>query len=323
MHIPTDIGTVKRVNLYIGTAALVTGCLMAAEFGRSMSLLHAATLCLLSVAAAFLFPYVDHLRRNGSRTAATGLAVVGVIFISVEYFSHLGYTVGHRVRDTEETLVQNTKYDGRQEQVAEAKASLALAEKQLSALMDQNAWAASVTADALRARLESANLAITQEAKRGGCGKLCLERTKERDGLQSQIATAEQKGKLLDQIESTKKWIASAREKAEGTQHVSSKIVSQTKFVSQLATLELEPGKAALTWSQIAIGAMIALVTTFLAPVCYFIAFGDRPSARTVMAPHTPVPTHAPVGAVHHHTTILDETLRRWAQRPEAQAVAV
>jgi hypothetical protein len=32
-----------------------------------------------------------------------------------------------------------------------------------------------------------------------------------------------------------------------------------------------------MNWTQIAIGALIALVTTFLAPVCFFMAFGDAP----------------------------------------------
>ncbi len=55
-------------------------------------------------------------------------------------------------------------------------------------------------------------------------------------------------------------------------------------FVSQLATLELDPGKAAFTWSQIAIGAAIALVTTFLPAVCFFVAFRDRHSAPATAA---------------------------------------
>lgn len=311
MHIQTDIATVRKANLYIGTVALVTGCLMAFEFGRSMSYLHAITLCLLSLAVAFLPTMAHHHWKGGNRPTGTILAVVAVLFTGVEYFSHLGYTIGHRVRDTEEATVQNTKYDGRQEQVAEAKSSLALAEKQLGALMEQNGWAASVTADALRAKIESANLAIAQEAKRGGCGKLCLERTKERDTLQSQIALAEQKGKLVDQIEATKRWIADARTKAESTAHVSSKIVAQTKFVSQLATFEIEPGRDALTWTQIGIGAAISLVTTFLAMVCYFVAFGERKEivspahVREIMASASPTPETMHAAAEHRPTAPL------------------
>jgi len=55
-------------------------------------------------------------------------------------------------------------------------------EKRLAELEGANAgWITTVTADALRAQLASAELAISQEAARGGCKAKCLARTQERD----------------------------------------------------------------------------------------------------------------------------------------------
>ena len=64
MAIATDYSTVRKTNLYLGAATLAVGCAMAFEFGRSMSYLHALSLCCLSIAVAFL-PSVVQARAPG------------------------------------------------------------------------------------------------------------------------------------------------------------------------------------------------------------------------------------------------------------------
>lgn len=276
MHIGTDIQTVKRVNLYLGAAALAVGCLMTMEFGRSMSWLHAASLCLLTVAAALLPAYVHHLWSDNAKPTAAMLGAVAVLFVGTEYFSHLGYTIGHRVRDTEETTVQNVAHDNAQAVLADERANIGMWRKQLADLTAQNAWATTVSPDGLKAQLGAAQKDIDLETQRGGCKQKCQKLMVAKADLENRIAVASQAIDLGKKIEATQRIIDSKTTTAATTEHKSSKVVSQTKFVSQLATMELEPGKAALTWAQIAIGALIALVTTFLAPVCFFVAFRDR-----------------------------------------------
>lgn len=276
MAIATDYQTVKRTNLYLGAVTLTVGCLMAFEFGRSMSLLHAASLCCLSVAVAFLPSVVHRYVQERSWGIAGTLGVICAVFLAVEFFSHLGYTVGHRVRDADEATVQNTTYAEVQDNLKSEKDNLAMWRKQLVDLKAQNAWAASVTADALRAKLDVANEKIRQEEARGGCGPVCLKLRTERADLNSRIATVEQVENLAKQIAATQKIIDGKVDTAKTTEFKSSKIVNQTKFVSQIWTASLDPDKSAMTWSQIGIGFAIALVTTFLAPVCFFVAFGDK-----------------------------------------------
>ncbi len=91
--------------------------------------------------------------------------------------------------------------------------------------------------------------------------------------------------------------------------------MNQTKFVSQLATGDLEPSKEAFTWSQIAIGVLIAFVTTFLAPVCFFIALRDgsggvlsaaaRRSPEPHRSPSAPAPGLSVIGAGSTRTGLL------------------
>lgn len=261
-----------KVLLYVGYAAVALGFCMTFEFGRSMSLLHAGAMGLLTIAAAFMWPEVDRRWRDKRKISAGLMTAAGILFVGVELFSHLGYTVGHRIRDAEEATVQNARYSSAQEAVSEDKTNLAMWQERLKKLEGEYAWLPTVTSEALQARLASANLAIEQESKRGGCGPKCLERTKERDEIASRMNLARERADLTGKIEATKRVLAGARDKADTTEFKTSKIISQTKFVSQLATFELEPGKAALTWAQIGIGFLVALVTTFLGPVCIYLS---------------------------------------------------
>lgn len=326
MALATDYSTVKKTNLYLGAATLAVGCAMAFEFGRSMSYLHALSLCCLSIAVAFLPSVVHKYFQERSWGVASVLGVITVAFIAVEFFSHLGYTVGHRVRDAEEATVQNTTYSAVQDNLASEKENLAMWRKQLADLKAQNAWTASVTADALRAKLEVANEKIRQEEARGGCGPVCLRLKTERADLNSRIATVESVENLAKQIAATQKIIDGKVDTAKTTEFKSSKIVNQTKFVSQLMTMSLEPDKSAFTWSQIGIGFMIALVTTFLAPVCFFVAFADRKpgvahdkaAEGTLLRPASqpiPSPVTAPVPSMHGQVVVGSELARRIAAR--------
>lgn len=286
--------TNERVLLYVGLAALAVGCAMTFAFGLSMSKLHAVALALLSIAAGVIWGPIDRLRAAGRKGLARFLTACGVFFICAELFSHLGYTVGNRVAEVEMTGVQNVKHQMAGDAVEDNRASLKMWTERLQKLEGEHAWTATVTADALRAQLASANLAIEQEAKRGGCGPRCLARTKERDDIATRIALAEERGELAKKIEATRRIVDDRRDKAAATEYKSSAILNQTKFVSQLATLELDPGRAALTWAQIAIGFVVALVTTFLAPVCLYLSSDRASSAGAVTAGHVHVPDLPP-----------------------------
>lgn len=292
MHGTITRETNQRILLYVGLAALAVGCAMTFAFGLSMSLLHAFALALLTIAAGVIWGPIDRLRAAGRRGLAAFLTGCGVFFICAELFSHLGYTVGNRVSDVEMTTVQNVKHQMAGDAVEDNRASLKMWTERLGKLEAEHGWTATVTAEALRAQLASANLAIEQEAKRGGCGPRCLARTKERDDIASKIALAEERGDIARKIEATRRLVDDRRDKAAATEFKSSKIVNQTKFVSQLATLELDPGAAALTWAQIAIGFVVALVTTFLAPVCLYLA-----TDRTI----SPAPVGESAGRVRDH----------------------
>lgn len=273
---------------WVGCAALVVAVLMTVEFGRSMSALHAGAMGLLTVLAALMWPEIDRLWRTKRYGVAGFLGALGVVFVAVELFSHIGYTVGHRVRDTEETGVQNARFQMAGDEVADGQRNLAMWRTHLEKLQAEQPWVATVSADGLRAEL--ANLEgdfifkrskqctdVTLPDSRKHCDRVAEVRTR--------IGLAEAKDDLTKKIEATQRLVSSGREKARSTEFRSSKIVSQTKFVSQLVTQEIEPGQEAMTWVQIAIAFAVALVTTFTAPVAFFLARNGRTTA-TDRAPH-------------------------------------
>jgi hypothetical protein len=292
MHALNDVATIRRIAFWVGTPALLVACLMTFQFGRSMSMLHAVSLALLTVAGSVIFPYAKHIRQQ-SKPMATAFLAMGMMFLSVEYFSHLGYTVGTRVLETEDTGVQNTTYKNAQEALSQNKSDKTLWLKQLEDLKTANGWTATVTAEALRSQLAIAQKDIDLEAARKGCKQKCRERMKEKADLEGRIAIAEKTADLSTRIEATQRLIDKATTTAAETKHKSSSVVAQTNFVAQLATGSLDPDALSSNWTQIVIGAFIALVTTFLAPVMLSIAFGpatgtEHPQYRsgTVVAPH-------------------------------------
>lgn len=264
-----------RIMLPVGVAALVSGACMSFSFGAAMSLAHGITLGLLTFVAAFMFPLIDQLKINGASNFKTGaLTGLAIVFLAAELFSHVGYTVGTRVENTEMTGVQNTKYSDTRDQVVDHKANNAMWKERLAKLTEQNAWVASTTHEALRTQLETAQKSIDLEAARGGCKSKCLAEMDKKAKLEAQIAIAEERKDLTKQIAATQALIDKSREKASVTEYKSSPIINQTKFVAQLSTMSLEPGAGPTTWVQIAIGVLVALVTTFLPPYVFELIFG-------------------------------------------------
>lgn len=223
--------------LTLGLVTLACAALMSFDFGYSISIKHALFLMCLSAVAAFGPDAAREQWHAGRRGVAAAIGLLCVPLLGLEFYTHAGYTAGLRGQNIETATVQNTRYAGRQDEIAEAKTSLVMWEKRLAELEAQNAWAASVTAEALRAQLASSNLAIEQETARGGCKAKCLARTKDRDDLATRIAIAEERGNLAAKIEATKKVVATARDKAAVTEFKSSAVGHQNEFLSKVVAL--------------------------------------------------------------------------------------
>lgn len=261
----------------VGTFVLVISALMIMDYGSQITWKHGLALAGLTFCAAF-GPSVSYKAYEDKKLAsALVLGTVAGFMLIAEYGSHHAYTSGARGHNIVDARVQNAKYKGAQETVTEDKTDLKMWEKRLADLESEHGWVTTVTAEALRARLASANLAIDLEARRGGCKSRCLERTRERDEIASRVALAEEKADLTKKIEATKRVLASARDKADNTEYKSSAVVYANNALADAVSFvfaggQLVPSEEIAKGTEISINFIIALVLTVVPAFAYFNA---------------------------------------------------
>jgi hypothetical protein len=289
-----ELSAFGKFWLYVGLGTLFAAALMSFDFGWSVSWKHALFLALLSVITAFAPEAAYRQWQRGLKGPAFAIIAVCAPLFAIEFYSHAGYTAGLRGHNLTDAKVQNVKYAGAQEAVSEDKTNLEMWRKRLAALESEHAWAATVTAEALRAQLASANLAIELEAKRGGCKSKCLARTKERDDIASKIALAEEKADLTKKIEATRAVLAKARDKADVTEFKHSSVDHQNQFLAKAVALisagSLEPSELMAEGAQQSVNLAMAIAGTGLPAFALFIAGlyrreEDEPQGRTEAQP--------------------------------------
>ncbi len=331
-----------RFWLYVGLAALAAAAAMSFAFGYDVSVKHAIFLAVLTVVAAFGPMAAEMLAARGRKGVAVVVGILCVPLLAIEFYSHAGYTAGLRGSNLDTAMVQNTKWQGAQDGVTESKTDLARWEKRLADLEAANVWAPTVTAEALRAQLASANLAIDLEAKRGGCKSVCLARTKERDEIASKIAIAEEHGELTKKIEATRRVIMSARTEASTTDHKVSAVAKQNEalrtWVAMAVNGDVKATEFQSAAAQESANLAMAIAGTGLPAFALFLAGVFRRkerddvdlSAPAVVTDITPpregkYPQGISYEPQHVHTTetvhIKDATLRKWALSDEVQAL--
>ncbi len=253
----------------------------------------AALLAGLTVAVAVMLSFIDAAWASGERALAAALALVFSLMVLGEYASHVAFGTGHRSANIERASIQTVRYDDTRDAVSEGKTNLAMWQDRLAQLEGQHAWAASVTADALRAQADA-------EARRGGCGPKCLE-------LRARIAVAEETGTLRQQIAATKVVLDKHREKAATAERGDSVALNQAALLATVATGTLQPAASAVAWANVGIGAYLAMLSTGLGAVFNWLGFHNfagrrptkgvnpvRPDPAIASAPAAPVRPTAP-----------------------------
>lgn len=226
-----DLDSFGRFWFAIGLGALCAAAAMSFDFGWQVSTKHAIFLAVLTVVAAFGPMAAEMLFSRGRKGPAIAVAALCVPLLLIEFYSHAGYTAGLRGTNIETASVQNAKWSGAQEAVSEDKANVELWKRQLATLLEQNAWAGTVKADGLRAQLGAAQKAIDLEGARGGCKSKCLALMEKKAALEKQIAIAEQASDLTKRIEATQRILDGKRDVAATTEHKSSAVDHQNKFL--------------------------------------------------------------------------------------------
>jgi hypothetical protein len=317
-----DLDPFGRFWLWLGLIALAAAAAMSYSFGVDVSIKHGIFLAILSVVAAFGPMASEMLWGRGRKGPAIATALICVPLLGIEFYSHAGFTAGLRGSNLDVAMVQNTKWQGAQDGVTESKTDLARWEKRLADLEAANVWAPTVTAEALRAQLASANLAIDLEAKRGGCKSLCLARTKERDEIASKVAIAEEHGELTKKIEATRRVIETARKEASATDHKVSAVGKQNEalrtWVAMVVNGDTKATEFQSAAAQESANLAMAIAGTGLPAFALFLAGvfrrkpdDDQPSAPAPITDINP-PRETPIPSRLHTKEIVRTDASVW-----------
>lgn len=325
--------TLRKTALVVGVVGLIFSLRMVYKFGYTMSFEHAVALSAVAVFAAIIFPMRRFIAEAGaSRTTLHTLAAVGWLFLGLEMFSHLGYTIGQRTLSTSDASVQTTSYNARTAALDDERAALKTWQARYDELTAGNPWLTTVTAEGLRAQVAVHEKDIELETARGGCKAKCRVLMDKKAKLDEQIAKAEERSKLDKQIEATRRKLDEKTAIVSSIKTGHSSAGTQTRFVGQLVGLftadnaaqALDPDAVTLTLTDIVIGFFMALGSTLLPTAAFYLAFwgGRSPASVSRSAsvisnvPHQPARggdikqksgdwISAVARDIHHHNEIL------------------
>ena len=270
MHAPaTD--SVLRFRFRMIGLMLTVGCgALTATFGLSMakSMLVSAILTAVLIGAdlgnAYVWPYVLRKlngRHYGEAIFAAAIGALSTVVCLGTAFGSVSHLFNENVASAK---FQNTKLEDVGVIIAKEEDNERIYVNRIAELSKASGgWGTTTTADALRAKLPALNLAIEQEAARGGCKALCLQRTKERDEISEKIGTLEAIRKTERLLAATREALAKYRDKRGVTERGESVALDQMSQVASFVTASLEPTEYAKQWTGKGIAWMLTLFVVF------------------------------------------------------------
>ena len=306
-------------RLFTGIAAAMTFSFGYSLGGDSVlaSWLIGVGLAAVTVLVSILLNFVDIAWREGSSNIAMGLLAFWGVCVAVEYFSHVGFTVGHRTSDVQKASLQDASYTGNANIVRDLEAKV----KRLEAKHD---WQKSMeTPEAYEAKITGMQGDLIFKRSKG-CTNATLDDSRafctKLASLKAEQAVAADRAIVAIEIKDAQKELIAARKTSNTPAKGDSHVYSQTAMVAQIATGNLAPTATALQWAGIGIGAFISLVFSFAGTVCNFLAlrdWGGRPSNRT--QPHTAIPPDARAAPVQTPAPSYASRVAPPPVRPAAQ----
>lgn len=280
-HWYAGYSSIGKFWLTLGIAALIVDAAISYQYGVTLTTLHGLGFALVAIFFALLpdAAYSEFESRRFGSGVAMGLLCVPLGMVA--FYSHLGYGAGVRLGDMQQTGVHNAKFEDTRDSLKSDRTNIDMWRKQLAELLEQNAWAASVKADALRSQVATADKAIELETKRGGCKSKCEAKMRERDAINERIGKIEQVEDLNKRIEATQRIIDGKTEKAAVATFESSSVVNQNNVAAQLykalfagTTPEeaINPDAVTVSFTNIVIAGGGSLAFMIMAPVGFFLA---------------------------------------------------
>lgn len=306
MEIPSGLVPHFRAIAWLGFAAMIIDTMMSAAFGYTIGLVPMIGLAIVSLASGLFLVAAFFFHRIKWRIVGNVAAAVWALAFVFNCWSNMGVATSTRMGEVQQASVQQTNYSERKKAAEEAEDRLKLFGKQLEDLTAQNAWAATVSADGLRSKIQALQKAEAAESRLGGCGRKCRAIQNEVVDVQGKIAVAEQRDDLTKRIDATKAVLAKARTELAGTKAGISATANQSTLYAKLISFDLaaDPSASMVTVANegtgIALAIVIALVSAFLTLV------GALPHLMEATASSVPHVAHHGVPSAHPVATASD-----------------
>jgi len=273
--------TMGQLLFVLAIAAIAVDAGIAYEFGSTLSYLHAAGFALVAIAFCLLPDIAQMEWRKNNRVVAGWMGAACVPLGFVAFLTHVGYGASIRVGDMQQASVHNAKFEDARSALESDRANLTMWREQLAKLTADNAWAATVKAEALRDQLANAEEYIKKEAARGGCKSKCEARMRERDALVNRIGIAEKATDLTSRIEATQRIIDKKTADVDGRNFVSSAATNHNDTLYKAISLVTGTWVTDVTMSEreatnTGIMGLSSIAFLLLAPMFYFAAGLNR-----------------------------------------------
>lgn len=270
MLINKELQPYFKAAAILGVLLLIGDTLLSAKFGWTISAEAMFIVAAISLASGILPVVAWFFLRAGHRPVAGAIFTAWAVFaFPFNVYSNMGVATANRMGEVQKAGLQETTYNERKKSVAESEAKLDLFTKQLNTLLEQNAWAASVTADGLREQSATLAKAIESEGSKrnGGCKRKCLDLMNQKKEIDGQIGVAEQRNDLTKQIEATKLVLSKAREDLAGTDGGVSITANQASLYAKVVNWDLggDPDQKSVNIANEITGIIMALVLAVLA----------------------------------------------------------
>ena len=275
-----------------GSLLAIVSLVLTVQFGLTISIGIAGALAVISIMASYMWPIAVEVHRhagNGWTGTAlkSGAIVVALCVTFFDGITNSSTTGTHRVSDVHVASVQNTNATNATTQLAEARKTLAMQQARLADMRKSQGWNASVTPHELQSRLETANEAIRQEERRGGCGPRCLALKGERDKVAATLGAVTEHNRLAEMIVATQAHIEKLTAQVAETPPTVSSVDVQNKKLASLFSLDRNPGEGTVywtdTWMMVAIGLIITLASQFFNMLAW-LPSGKQPDAPAIVA---------------------------------------
>jgi len=189
-------------------------------------------------------------------------AFLGVLFAGANIITDYGSSAS--IRDALTVKTQNANTLAR-----DARTEVNRIEKRIAEIRAQTAWKTTYLAPAAYDGLiRAAELIRDNEAKRGGCGRICEQKTKELEDLNANKANAEQRLALKAEMVQLERELVEAKAKSADTPVESSAAMAQVKSLVSWVTLFIfgnttgEQGDVAMFWGNNSIMLVTCVLTT-------------------------------------------------------------